>query len=54
MAVVSRHGDREKPLYEVVQVKPGLSWKPQGVREATLVGYLPRRAANSVEQACLS
>ena len=36
------HGSPEKPLCEAVKVKPGLLWRPQNVRDARAVGYLPR------------
>jgi len=42
----SLHGGPEKPLHGAVKVKPGLCWRPQDVRDARAVGYLPRRAAH--------
>ena len=35
----------ERPLCEAVKLKPGLPWRTQDVRDARVVGYLPRRAA---------
>ena len=36
----------EGPLSESAQLKPGLPWKTQDVRDARVMGYLPRTAAN--------
>ena len=36
----------ERPLCEVVKLKPGLFWRLQDVRNSRDVGYLPGRAAN--------
>ena len=43
---VSLHGDLERPLYKGVNVKTGLSWRPQDVGDARAVGYLSRKATN--------
>jgi hypothetical protein len=47
MSGVSLHGGPEWPLCETVKVRPGLPWQPQEVRDARVIGYLLRRAANS-------
>jgi hypothetical protein len=33
-------------LFEAVKEKPGLPWRPQEVRDARIVDYLSRKAAN--------
>jgi hypothetical protein len=33
-------------MCEAVKVKPGLPWKTQDVRDARIIGHLPRKAAN--------
>ena len=39
VAGLSLHGGLERPLCEVVKVKPGLSWRPQDVGDARDVGH---------------
>jgi hypothetical protein len=34
------------PLYETMKVRHGLPWRPQDVRDARVMGYLPRIADN--------
>lgn len=46
---VSLSGGPERPLHEVVTVKPGLRWRPQDVGDARVMEYLPRRAADQVQ-----
>ena len=36
----------KEAMCEAVKLKPGLPWRTQDVRDARVVGYLPRRAAN--------
>jgi hypothetical protein len=43
---VSLHGGPVGPLCEAMKVEPGLSWRPQDIGIARVVGYLPRRAAS--------
>jgi hypothetical protein len=38
--------ETQKPFHEAVKVKPVLPWRPQGVGDAKVVGYLLRKAAN--------
>jgi hypothetical protein len=42
------HGNPERPLYETVEMKLGLSWSLQDVGHARAMGYLPRKAVNKV------
>lgn len=37
----------ERPLCEAMKLKRGLPWRNQDVRDARVVGYLPRRAADN-------
>ena len=46
MSGISLNGGLERPLCEAVKLKPGLPWRTQDVRDAKIMGYLPRRAAN--------
>lgn len=41
----------ERPLCEIVKVKPALPCRFQDVGDARAVGYLPRTVANGVEPA---
>lgn len=36
----------ERPLHEAVNLKPGLPWRTQDVKDARVVKYLLRKAAN--------
>ena len=38
----------DRPLYEIVKVKPELSWSPQHSEDVQLGRYLPRKAADWV------
>lgn len=42
------HGCQKRPCCEAVKVKTELLQRPQEVRDDRVVGYLPRRAANSM------
>lgn len=46
---VSLGGGQERPLYEVVKVKPGFHWRSQDVGDDKVVRYLPRTDANKVQ-----
>lgn len=37
----------ERPQKKAVKLKPGLSLRPQDVRDASVVGYLPSRTAKT-------
>ena len=39
-------GGLERPVCEVVKMKPGWPWRPQDVGNARAMGYLPRKVAN--------
>ena len=43
---VTLNGSLEKPFHEDVKEKSELPWRPLDVRDATVMGYLPRKAAN--------
>lgn len=42
---MSLRGGPERPLCDAAKVKPELQWRPEDVRDAIVVGSLPRRAA---------
>ena len=44
MQKTSLYGGQEKPLLEVVRVKPEVPWRHQFLGESRFVGYLPRKA----------
>lgn len=43
---VSQRGVPERPLWEAVKVTMWLPWRPQDVRDARAMEFLPKRAAN--------
>ena len=46
MSGVSLNGGVESPFGEAVKEKPGLPWKPKGVKDATVVRTLLRKTVN--------
>lgn len=48
MSWVFLHGCQKRPCCEAVEVKTELLQRPREVRDDRVVGYLPRRAANSM------
>lgn len=38
--------ETQRSVFMKLVVRPGLPWRPQGVRDARVLGCLPRRAAN--------
>ena len=52
MQKTSLYGGQEKPLFEMVRVKPEVPWRHQFLGESRFVGYLPRKAANREWNQC--
>ena len=46
VSVVSLNGSLDRPLHEAAKLKPGLPWRPEDIRNARAMAYLPRKAAN--------
>ena len=46
MQKTSLYGGQEKPLFEMVRVKPEVPWRHQFLGESRFVGYLPRKAVD--------
>jgi hypothetical protein len=46
MSVVFLNAGLETPLCKAVKVKPGLTWRPQELRDFRSLDYLPRRTAS--------
>lgn len=49
MSGVSLHGGLERPLCKAMKVKPGLPWRLQDVRDATVRRYGSTKAADRVK-----